>query len=401
VPKRLVVSDAVTFVEPPDLPRMANSYGNGTSDIFEFGSPQSSVGPQLSSPPVSTLSTGPDLSSPADLQPLSVHVGHSQFPNSSVSESKPNVPLASSPPPSPSPVSSDVSEIVSPVSSDVSETVPTRVTRSSGGPALQWSKLWGAAKLDPVPVTHSQTGGLLGSSAISGNIPRLIVPSYLTVASRLNAESAWEIPAWRDAMKIELKSFTDLDTFDEVKRPSDHPVVKGRWLFAEKRTPTGKLEKFKARYVAKGFTQVYGMDFTTTWCPTIKPQVIRILFALAARQGKKLRHLDVEAAFLNAPLKETIYIEKPFGAAGTGEVWRLKKALYGLKQAGRAWYVTLVDMLKDLGLRQCVSEPCLFVGNIEGSQVYIGFHVDDLLMLTSTSSQADIVIRPPSLPCRA
>lgn len=96
--------------------------------------------------------------------------------------------------------------------------------------------------------------------------------------------------------------------------------------------------RFRARLVAKGFSQVEGVDFTETLSPVVRHTTLRLLFALPIKLVLSTTHLDVITAFLNGTLEETIYMqiqgfsEKP----KNGQVLKLKKDLYGLKESSRA-----------------------------------------------------------------
>jgi hypothetical protein len=97
----------------------------------------------------------------------------------------------------------------------------------------------------------------------------------------------------------------------------------------------------KAPLVAKGYSQVEGLDFDETYALVARLESIRILLAYATYHGFKLYQMDVKSAFLNGPIKEEVYVEQPFDFEDSeypNHVYKLSKALYGLKQAPREWY---------------------------------------------------------------
>jgi ATP-binding cassette subfamily B (MDR/TAP) protein 1 len=99
--------------------------------------------------------------------------------------------------------------------------------------------------------------------------------------------------------------------------------------------------KYKARIVAKGFRQEYGVDFDEVFSPVVKITTLRFLLGVVAIEDLELLHLDVKTAFFHGDLDEEIYMEQPQGFASAGcehLVCRLRKSLYGLKQAPRQWY---------------------------------------------------------------
>jgi hypothetical protein len=106
--------------------------------------------------------------------------------------------------------------------------------------------------------------------------------------------------------------------------------------------------------VAKGYSQVKGLDFSENYAPIATLESIRILLAYATYHGFKLYQMDVKSAFLNGPIKEEVYVEQPPGFEDSeypNHVYKLSKALYGLKQAPRAWYECLRDFLITNGFK--------------------------------------------------
>jgi hypothetical protein len=105
----------------------------------------------------------------------------------------------------------------------------------------------------------------------------------------------------------------------------------------------GKVQRYNARYVARGFTERRGVDFSETTSPVVSLTALRILLAKAAMVDMEVRQLDVDSAFLYGRLEEEIYVEQPQGFGQTGAngerlVCRRRKGIYGLKQAGRVWW---------------------------------------------------------------
>ena len=101
------------------------------------------------------------------------------------------------------------------------------------------------------------------------------------------------------------------------------------------------MEKFKARLVAQGYSQVEGLDFQDSFAPTTRMTTICTVIAVAAHKKWPIYQMDVKSAFLNGDLKEEVNVSQPPGFEvphSMNKVCKLKKALYGLKQAPRAWY---------------------------------------------------------------
>ena len=111
------------------------------------------------------------------------------------------------------------------------------------------------------------------------------------------------------------------------------------------------MEKYKARVVAKGFSQVEGVDYDQTFNPTVRFESIRQMVALGTSRGMKMEQMDVTTAFLYAPLEEEVFMEQPEGtveAGSEGKVMRLLKCLYGLKQSPRQWNICIDSRLRGL-----------------------------------------------------
>jgi hypothetical protein len=117
----------------------------------------------------------------------------------------------------------------------------------------------------------------------------------------------------------------------------------------------GDVSRFKARFVAKGCSQRDGLDYTETVSLVIHMASLRLLLAIAAARDLELCQLDIDTAFLYAPIKEDVYIRQPLGFTdGTFKVCHLKRCLYGLKQPPREFNMLLREWLVDHGWQQCV-----------------------------------------------
>ena len=94
--------------------------------------------------------------------------------------------------------------------------------------------------------------------------------------------------------------------------------------------------RFKAKLVAREFSQVYEIDYMNTFAPVIKLAALRILFAIAAVEDLEIHQMDIVTAFFIPDLKEEIYMEQPEGFdTKEGLVCKLQKGLYGLKQSAK------------------------------------------------------------------
>jgi hypothetical protein len=107
---------------------------------------------------------------------------------------------------------------------------------------------------------------------------------------------------WVLAMQEELNNFTRNEVWHLVPRPNQN-VVGTKWVFCNKQDEHGVVTRNKARLMAKGYSQVEGLDFGETYAPVARLESIRILLAYATYHGFKLYQMDVKSAFLNGPIK--------------------------------------------------------------------------------------------------
>ena len=139
-------------------------------------------------------------------------------------------------------------------------------------------------------------------------------------------------------MRFELHALQANGTWSLTSLPSGKTPIGCRWVYKIKHHSDGSVERYKARLVAQGFTQMAGVDYHDTFSLTAKIIYVRCLLALTAAHGWSLHQMDIHNAFLHGDLAEEIYMSLPPGLRRQGEdhlVCRLHKSLYGLKQASR------------------------------------------------------------------
>jgi len=176
----------------------------------------------------------------------------------------------------------------------------------------------------------------------------------------------------------------NLEVFKTVKNiPEGANLISYRWIFKYKKNAEGKIVKRKARLVAKGCTQKQGIDYHDTFAPTLKHDSIRILTAIATKNNFNIEQIDINAAYLNARLKEEIYMKAPEGHPDFNKNYlKLNKAIYGLKQSGLEWNNELNNYLIKIGFRRLFSKPCLYVKEDKRKSIIciLGVYVDDILI---------------------
>ncbi|CAI7878516.1 unnamed protein product, partial [Closterium sp. NIES-53] len=166
---------------------------------------------------------------------------------------------------------------------------------------------------------------------------------------------------WQATMDAEMASWKSTGTYVDAVPPSRANIVDGMWIFRVKRPPSFP-PAFKARYVARGFTQRLGVDYFQTFSPTPKMTTLRELLHVAAQCDYELHSLDFSTTFLQGSLHEEIWPRRPPGFTGSfpaGTQWSLQRPVYGLRQAPREWHDTLRTTLAALGFTPSTAAPSL------------------------------------------
>ena len=192
---------------------------------------------------------------------------------------------------------------------------------------------------------------------------------------------------WLTACTEELQTFRWMEVYEEVDQPHDHKIISSKWVFRIKRGPDGKIQKYKAHLVTKGFTQVEGIDYDETFAPVMKFSSLRTVLALTAKHNLKVHQMDVKATYFNGILEEEIYLEPPTGfKPGNVKVWQLDKSIYSMWQGGRVWYKRIKEEFKALGYVRSNVNHSVFLKYDDTSQLIciVAIYIDDIT-LTSDS----------------
>ncbi|CAI7866260.1 unnamed protein product [Closterium sp. NIES-53] len=166
---------------------------------------------------------------------------------------------------------------------------------------------------------------------------------------------------WQAAMDVEMASWKSTSTYVDAIPSSSTTIVNGMWIFRVKRPP-GSLPAFKARYVARGFTQRQGVDYFHNFSPTPKLTTLRVLLHVAAQRDYELHSLDFSTAFLQGSPHEEIWLRRPPGFTGSfpaGTQWSLHRPVYGIRQTPHEWHDTLRTTLAALGFTPSTADPSL------------------------------------------
>jgi histone deacetylase 1/2 len=242
-----------------------------------------------------------------------------------------------------------------------------------------------------VPVTNVHSMHTRGKDGFRQPVDRLNLHTTAATTSPVPSSvcAALSDPAWRLAMQAEFDALQANDTWTLVPRPPGVNLVTGKWVFRHKLKSDGSLDRYKARWVLRGFTQRPGIDYDEAFSPVIKPATIRMVLTLALSRSWPIHQLDVKNAFLNGTLTETVYCVQPTGFVDSSQpnyVCRLNKSLYGLKQAPRAWHSRFASHITSLGFVEAKSDTSLFIYCQGADMAFLLLYVDDIVLTASSSS---------------
>ena len=260
------------------------------------------------------------------------------------------------------------------------QTVENRQQEEQGMGVIEEDQPW-EFNLDDSDTAYAMFAGM---SEIEGLEPQTVE----------DARTRPDWPRWQEAISAELKSLDEACTWDIVPRPKNTNIVSCKWVFKIKRNAAGQIDKYKARLVARGFSQVHGVDYYETYAPVARLTSLRLILAVAARRDWEIEVFDFHSAFLNGKLDddEVIFMELPPGIEGAkdrkGMVARLRIALYGSKQGALEWYQCLCGELTQLGFTHAEADWGVFTAHIGKDMLVLASHVDDC---TVTGSSAKLI----------
>ena len=192
---------------------------------------------------------------------------------------------------------------------------------------------------------------------------------------------------WKEAMEEELQSLEKNQTWEEIDLPKGKTTVGSKWVYKTK--DDNDDIRMKARLVAQGFSQKYGVNYDEVFAPVAKTTTLRLLLSIAEKRKYRVRQYDVKTAFLNGKLEEEVYMRQPPGYGREKKVLKLKKSIYGLKQAAKVWNETLNNVLIKNNFKRNEYDKCLYTLERNNETIHVLVHVDDLLV--TGSNEADMI----------
>ena len=202
---------------------------------------------------------------------------------------------------------------------------------------------------------------------------------------------------WIASTHEELQSLTDLQVFVLVSRssmPKGQHALKGKLVCKCKQDNTGKITRYKVRYIAKGFAQIPGLDYDKTTAPTAHLESLHVIAHIAASLNWELHQFDIKTAFLNGILleDEQQYMEQPQGFKAPGKedwVYHLMKSIYGMKQASHVRNITFNGTIVSWGFVHLSCKWCIYFKLSPSGTVIFSIHVDDIFAVASSCEEME------------
>jgi len=220
---------------------------------------------------------------------------------------------------------------------------------------------------------------------------------------------------WADAMRTEVMNLHKNNTYT-ICKPGDPRIpanirevlVRMHPVFRVKGRKDGTIEKYKVRITADGRTQVEGLNFDDTFAPVARIETLRTFLVWSCRQGRKVKQMDFEAAFLQAELVGTEiwfrFSDEFYDLAETlglgpdiigerGDYMLLNKSIYGIKQAGLCWNKLLDADLVAVGFEPSEVDNCLYhLRRSDGFEMDLALYVDDCLYSSNDEAEEERVL---------
>src|SRR5712672_41090 len=219
----------------------------------------------------------------------------------------------------------------------------------------------------------------------------LLATTYVgrDLASYTEAIKSVDAKQWNDTCQYEIDTLHKNDTWELVDLPPGQKSIKSKWVFKLKADG-----RYHAHLVAKGFTQIPGIDYDETFSPVAHFESLRLLLALAALEDWEIHQMDIKSVFLNGVLDEEIYMEQPQGFIMPGtetKVCCLKRAIYGLKQASRTWNIQFHGFLTGIGFTWTHANAGIYVDHQQQGDgpLIVILYVDDITILGSSIAAVD------------
>jgi hypothetical protein len=190
-------------------------------------------------------------------------------------------------------------------------------------------------------------------------------------------------------MEEEYTALLGNQTWDLVPRPPGSNIVTGKWTWTHKRRADSTLERYKACWVLRGFTQRPGVDYDKTSSPVVKPATVRTVLSLALTRRWPMHQLDVKNAFLHGVLTKTVTAASRRGLLTLLVLtWCVGSTSLSTASSRplRAWNHRFTTFLLTLGFVEAKSDTSLFIYHHGAETAYLLLYVDDIVLTASSES---------------
>ena len=199
-----------------------------------------------------------------------------------------------------------------------------------------------------------------------------------TLQQALNGPDAIE---WQEAIDYQLSQLEKLGAWEVVNAPRNANIIPCHYVLVTKHGPNGEKLKLRARLVANGQRQQYGLDYSEMFAPTSNMSTIRAVLTMAAQCNWEIHQVDIKSAYLHVEIKEDIYMRAPPGylkPGDEGKVLKLLRSLYGLKQAGFEWSEELAKVFVELGFTHSQIDQAVYFKKSQDEHMVITVSIDDM-----------------------
>jgi hypothetical protein len=210
--------------------------------------------------------------------------------------------------------------------------------------------------------------------SITDDDPRTVREAMISEDSKLSKKEMIE----------EMDSLDKNEAWDIAEFPARRKYVGRKWLFKNNFNAQGKMQKYKAQFVAKDYSHVERIDFGEIFSPLAKLTSIRFILSIVVAFDLEVEEMDVKTTFLHGDLEEEMYMKQPedFLVKGRKElVCKMKKSLYGLKQSPRMWYQNFDTYMLGLGFVRSTVDHCVYSKQVGNHFICVVLYVDDMLLV--------------------
>jgi len=194
-------------------------------------------------------------------------------------------------------------------------------------------------------------------------------------------------------MEEEMELMKTNQVWDLVDLPLGQRFIGNKLILKIKHKVDGSIERYKARLVAKSYTQEEGIDYEDTFSPLVRIISVRLILAIVAHMDFELYQMDVRTAFLNEELNEKIYMDQPLGFETKRQerkVCKHKRSIYGLKQDSRQWIVKFHQTILKDDFAMMEEDHYMYLKCSNNSFIILPLYVDDILIDRNNKEMIDI-----------